>query len=221
MRDPLTPWGRRMLIPGNREKINARKKARTPEYRAWEGMIRRCESTSHKSYLLYGGRGISVCERWRNSFSCFLSDMGNRPTGHSLERVDVNGNYEPSNCVWATPKTQARNRRCTKFVCYRGEMVKLADLAESAAIAYRKVLKRIHAGMNIERALDPSPHLPPRKESLTRGAKMWSAKLSEPDVLMIRSRAAAGCRLKDIAADFKIAPNTVSMIVSRKKWAHV
>lgn len=82
------------------------------EYNTWTGMIKRCEEPRTNSYKDYGGRGISVCLRWRGSFEDFLADMGRKPSfGHSLDRIDADGNYEPSNCRWATSAEQARNRR--------------------------------------------------------------------------------------------------------------
>lgn len=87
----------------------------TTEYRSWGQMKARCLNKKHHAYARYGGRGITVCNRWINSFSCFLEDMGNKPTVlHSIDRINVNGNYEPSNCRWATYFEQGNNTRKTK-----------------------------------------------------------------------------------------------------------
>lgn len=83
-----------------------------PEYGSWAAMIKRCTDPNHVGYGNYGGRGITVCDRWLDSFDAFVEDMGPKPTpSHSIDRVDVNGNYEPANCRWATPVEQRANRR--------------------------------------------------------------------------------------------------------------
>lgn len=85
-------------------------------YSSWCAMKRRCSSPKHPAYSEYGGRGIKVCDRWRDSFEAFLADMGERPSKrHSIDRVNVNGDYEPSNCRWTTMREQARNSRRTKL----------------------------------------------------------------------------------------------------------
>lgn len=84
---------------------------KTPEYRIWKNIRSRCLLKTNPRYHEYGGRGIKICERW-NDYSNFLSDVGSRPSSkHSLDRIDVNGNYEPSNCRWTTADVQARNKR--------------------------------------------------------------------------------------------------------------
>lgn len=82
----------------------------SPTYRSWRAMLARCRDSTHKQWMQYGGRGITVCDRWRQ-FENFLSDMGERPVGRSLDRINGNGNYEPGNCRWATRIEQRHNRR--------------------------------------------------------------------------------------------------------------
>ena len=89
----------------------ARLRSVTSTYRTWQQMKRRCFNPANHNYKYYGGRGVVVCDRWRESFEAFLEDMGERPSGHTIDRINSDGNYEPGNCRWATPTEQRRNRR--------------------------------------------------------------------------------------------------------------
>lgn len=89
-------------------------KPRTPTYNSWLGMRERCSNPNHNRYRYYGGRGIRVCDRWQ-SFAAFLADMGEKPAGTSIDRVDLDGDYEPGNCHWATATEQARNKSNAKL----------------------------------------------------------------------------------------------------------
>lgn len=83
-----------------------------PEYGTWKEIKKRCYNPKHQDYHNYGARGIAVCNRWLNSFEMFYADMGSKPSpSHSIDRINVDGNYEPSNCRWATPKEQRNNQR--------------------------------------------------------------------------------------------------------------
>lgn len=126
---------------------------KTPTYLAWESMIRRCEMPSQESYPLYGGRGIKVCTRWHD-FAAFLADVGEKPAGMSLDRIDGSRGYEPGNCRWATMKQQQRNRRGNRFLEHCGERLTVAEWAERVGVPSATIRSRIDRyGWTVERAL--------------------------------------------------------------------
>lgn len=125
----------------------------TSEYNSWRNMRDRCRYPSNEHWDLYGGRGITVCERWDTSFKNFLEDMGPKPKGQTIDRIDVNGNYEPGNCQWAAPKTQMRNMRNNRIINYLGRDMTLAEACELAGVPRTRVNARLRLGWPIERAL--------------------------------------------------------------------
>lgn len=120
-------------------------KSKTSEYSIWCGMIKRIENPNDKFYSEYGGRGIKICDRWRHSFEFFNQDMGSRPTkNHSIERIEVNGDYEPGNCKWATLDEQARNKRNNINIKQGDRVMILEDWARELKITrskFKTVLK--------------------------------------------------------------------------------
>ena len=118
---------------------------KTPEYAAWASMIQRCESPSQQNYKHYGGRGIKVCSRWRTSFSNFLADMGRKPTPkHTLERIFVNGNYNPENCRWATQREQVVNSRHCRMLNFDGLTLPVSLWAMKLKLPYSTLNARIN-----------------------------------------------------------------------------
>lgn len=129
-------------------------KSGTPEYGIWLSMLNRCENSAHSEYSRYGGRGISVCAAWRSDFAAFLHDMGPRPSAfHSIDRANNDGNYEPSNCRWATPKEQGNNTRRNRFLTVRGERMTMRQAADRFGVNYTTLKYRIYKGQPPEVAL--------------------------------------------------------------------
>lgn len=128
-------------------------KSTNPTYSKYQAMKQRCSNPKHKDYPSYGGRGIEVCERWQ-SFENFLADMGESPEGKSIDREDVNGNYEPGNCRWATKKEQANNTRRNTPVTISGVYYPSVAMAcEKLGAPYGTVRQRISRGHSPEQAI--------------------------------------------------------------------
>lgn len=126
-------------------------------YRVWIRMNSRCNNPNDKAYSWYGERGIKVCDRW-SDFALWMEDMGERPTPkHTLERIDVNGNYEPSNCKWATMKEQGNNRRDNIVIRFNGETKTQMQWAEQLGISHSALSKRLKR-WSLQRALTERSH---------------------------------------------------------------
>lgn len=129
---------------------------RMSEYRIWHHVKRRCHDPKNDRYSIYGGRGITMCARWRESFKAFLEDVGPRPSPlHTIDRLDVNGNYEPGNVRWATLEEQANNKRNSIHLAYGGKTMTLAQWSRETGIPKHIILKRYHSGLPPEEILQP------------------------------------------------------------------
>lgn len=132
----------------------------TREYRTWSGMWTRCTNPNSECWNFYGGRGITICDRWKD-FAAFLSDMGRKPVGMTIERVDTNGPYCPENCIWATIQTQANNRRDNVKLTFRGETHGLGQWAKIVGLNPTTLGHRIRSGWPVEMALtEPTGYKP-------------------------------------------------------------
>jgi hypothetical protein len=114
----------------------------TPTYQSWMAMRQRCRSPNHKYYANYGGRGIQICDRW-DTYALFLEDMGERPDGTSLDRLDSDGHYEPSNCRWATRTQQNRHTTQNRVIEFQGQLKCLSEWCELLALNYARTYARL------------------------------------------------------------------------------
>lgn len=173
----------------------ARPQRVTEMLRSWRNMHRRCGNPSDRGYRYYGARGIKVCERW-NDFERFLADMGFRPVGMSIDRIDNDKGYEPSNCRWADRNTQARNRRTARHVELNGETVRLYDAAARLGKASATLLKRARAGVPID--------------------ELRGRKLSEPTVTAIRARVGESPTI--LGREYGVSRQTINAIRRGATW---
>ena len=184
-------------------------------------MLRRCYDPAAESYKHYGARGISVCDRWRfgedgmSGLDCYVLDMGLPPfEGASVDRIDNNGNYEPSNCRWATVSQQNRNtRRSMKVITDEG-WVAVVDIAERAGVNPATARNRFKRGHRQAETIAAEVIRP-------KGSSHCRAKLTEADVKNMRAAWEAGKDQGAIARAFGVSQQTVSRIVTRAGWAHV
>ena len=132
-------------------------KRHTREYNIYRHIKDRCYNEKSKDYINYGGRGIKVCDRWldkNKGFEYFYKDMRQCPENHSIDRIDVNGDYTPENCRWADTKTQARNKRNTIIVNYKGVEKSVIELCEELNLNYSKIISRLKRGWLVEKAFE-------------------------------------------------------------------
>ena len=148
--------GRTQLVHGQARSSNRRA---TKEYNAWSGLKARCLCETDHHYPNYGGRGITVCARWVESFENFYEDMGPAPSpSHSIDRIDVNGPYSPENCRWTTWKVQHRNKTTNRMVEFMGKTQSVADWSEELGIPSQRIFSRLAKGWSVDRTLTEPVH---------------------------------------------------------------
>lgn len=184
----------------------SRRTDRWPELHIWHAMISRCYNPEHSHFDNYGGRGITVCQSWRDDFLQFVKDLGRRPSAElTLERRDNNGNYCPDNCCWASRTTQANNRRVNHIVTFDEKTQTVAQWAKDKDIPYSCLRNRLDAEWNIEDAL----RLPAKQ------------RLSTEDARSIWKMHVTGHPNRAIANQFSVTESNISMIITGRSWRSV
>lgn len=127
----------------------------TSEYNTWQGMKKRCLNPNNPGYKYYGGRGIKVCDRWKDSFPNFLEDMGNKPTKeHSIDRIDNNKGYSKANCKWSTILEQANNMSKNIRITHKNETKTVMQWSGILGLNYRKTKYHYHKGLSLQEIID-------------------------------------------------------------------
>ena len=185
-------------------------------YKSWKSMLDRCNPSNANERPVYAGAGVTVCQRWAESFEAFYADMGDRPTSHSIDRIDPLGNYEPGNCRWASTKEQALNRRNTTMTEVRGESLCLHDVSIKYGVPNTTVVRRYEQGLRGEELISRK-----NRNALRKGSAQASAKLNEALVAEMKAGIARGERNVDLARTYGVSGAVVSEIRHGKLWAHV
>ena len=126
--------------------------SKTRTYNIWNGIVTRCTNKKHHSYALYGALGLSICDRWL-SFENFFNDMGECPNNHSIDRININEGYNPSNCRWASNFVQSRNKRTNVLLTFCGKTMCQTDWANAIGIKRETIARRIKLGWTVEKIL--------------------------------------------------------------------
>jgi hypothetical protein len=164
----------------------------SPTYLSWVSMRQRCYNKNHCAYKNYGGRGIMVCDEWNNNFGNFFSDMGERPEGKSLDRIDNDGNYNKENCKWSTQKEQSNNTRSNTYVTINGETKRLSKWSNLFGINRATINARIKKGFKKDMIFKKGRIL---KSDLNKiDEKILTGNLRE-DIIKLRE---TGCSLQQI-----------------------
>lgn len=193
---------------------------KTSEYHIWNSMKMRCINTKSDAYDNYGGRGIAVCDRWLDNFENFYADMGKRPEGMSIDRIDVNGDYCPKNCRWATVEEQSRNKRDNVYIEYNGQSKIISDWAKDLNISKQTLHKRLNDyDYSVEEAFNLELHH--NKSVKFSGENNPMSKLDETKVKEIKVFLKQGRKTTELSKIYGVSNSVISNIKSGKRWKHV
>lgn len=193
----------------------------TRPYRIWLGMRRRCYRKDSHNYHLYGGRGIKICDEWKDDFKTFWKDMKDGYANNlTIDRINNDGDYEPNNCRWYTLKEQANNKRSNVFIEYNGERKTIAQWTVEAGFGYQTILKRLKAGWDNGKTLTTRP-----RKKLGNGEKIYPAtspnkKLNHESVREIKEMLSLGESGVILAKMYNVSPQTICDIRKGRAWAH-
>ncbi len=185
-----------------------KKSARTSHPReesTYRNMLSRCYNPRATGYENYGGKGVKVCDRWRESFWNFYEDMGNRPEKHTLDRISVDGDYTPDNCRWASWEEQANNKSDTVYLEFDNETLSLSMWARKVGIMPNTLLYRLQRGWSVDEALGYTDRVLPSKKRLQGELLTY-----------VRREVAAGRSQSDVAREIGVDSSTISRALSRE-----
>lgn len=180
----------------------------TPTYVSWNMMVRRCSVPSASDYPDYGGRGISVCERWKD-FKSFLEDMGERPEGQTIERKDVDGDYEPGNCRWATCIEQSNNKRTNRTLTVDGRTQTIAEWGRERGLHPKTIRQRLLLGWSDEEAVS-RPAGNNVRDASTRSYSGKNRLITANGITKT---------IKEWAIELGVSPATINSRISSKGWS--
>lgn len=196
--------------------------SKSPEFSSWASIKGRCLNPNYADFHTYGGRGITICDEWRDNFAAFLDHVGRRPSPrHTIDRIDVNRGYEPGNVRWATPKEQAANRRNNVFLTLDGVTRSLAEWAEAIGISVITIRSRLDRAWSVEQTLTAPKFRGRAMPDRNRGARNPKAKFTVDQVRLIRQRVANGERQVDLAREYGVSQTNISGIVRHLLWTDV
>lgn len=190
-------------------------KSKTLTYSAWCSIKTRCTNPKSQYWNTYGGRGITICDRWLHSFENFLLDMGEIPFGGAqIDRIDNDVNYSPDNCRWVTNKENQRNKSNNHLITYNGETLTLAEWSDRTGVPYKTLHNRINnCKWEIGKAIT-------EKVSTGRGDDV-SRKIKSTDIVTIKERYGNGESQKSIAMGYGVDASLISRIVNNKTWKQI